>query len=62
MRYRIESSVNGRNFRDEKCEANSVRQATQILAPEIAKMFEFNRGIASVMIGSTVHSVFPMEL
>ncbi len=62
MKYKIESSVNGRKFRDEKCEANSVRQATQMLAPEIAKMFEFNQGRASVMIGSTVHSVFPMEL
>lgn len=62
MKYRIESSVSGRKFRDEKCEANSVRQATQVLAPEIAKMFEFNQGRASVMIGSTVHSVIPMEL
>lgn len=62
MKYKIESSVNGRKFREETTEANSTRQATQILAPDIAKLFEFNKGRASVMIGSAVHSVFPMEL
>lgn len=62
MKYKIESSVNGRKFREETIEANSVRQATQLLEPGFAKMFEFNQGRASVMIGSTVHSVIPMEL
>jgi hypothetical protein len=62
MKYKIESSVNGRKFREEITEASGARQATQMLAPDIAKLFEFNQGRASVMIGSTVHSVFPMEL
>jgi len=62
MKYKIVSSINGRNFREETTEAISTRQATQILAPELNGMFRFNQGIASVMIGSIHHSVFPMEM